>query len=102
LLAVPDTAGQERLAQRVVAEGLSVRSIEEMVALGETGTEASAGRRTRRKVPAPEAEDVAARLSDHLDTRVRVDLGRRRGRITIDFASAEDLERIARLIEQPR
>jgi ParB family transcriptional regulator, chromosome partitioning protein len=102
LLAVPDTAGQERLAQRVVAEGLSVRSIEEMVALGETGTEASAGRRPRRKVPAPEAEDVAARLSDHLDTRVRVDLGRRRGRITIDFASAEDLERIARLIEQPR
>jgi ParB family chromosome partitioning protein len=100
LLAVPNAAGQERLAQRVVAEGLSVRSIEEMVALGETGTEAPAGRRTRRKVPAPEAEDVAARLSDHLDTRVRVDLGRRRGRITIDFASAEDLERIARLIEQ--
>ena len=53
LLAVDDTAGQERLAQRVVAEGLSVRSIEEMVALGETGTEAPAGRRTRRKVPAP-------------------------------------------------
>ena len=51
-------------------------------------------------MPAPEADDVAARLSDHLDTRVRVDLGRRRGRITIDFASAEDLERIARLIEQ--
>ena len=100
LLAVPDSAGQERLAQRVVAEGLSVRSIEEMVALGETGEEESAVRRSRRKVPVPEAEDVAARLSDHLDTRVRVDLGRRRGRITIDFASAEDLERIARLIEQ--
>ena len=100
LLAVPDTAGQERLAQRVVAEGLSVRSIEEMVALGETGAETPALRRSRRKVPAPEAEDVAARLSDHLDTRVRVDLGRRRGRITIDFASAEDLERIARLIEK--
>ena len=57
-------------------------------------------RRTRRQVPAPEADDVAARLSDHLDTRVRVELGRRRGRITIDFATAEDLERIARLIEQ--
>ena len=100
LLAVADTAGQERLAQRVVAEGLSVRTIEEMVALGETGEDTSTSRRTRRKVPAPEADDVAARLSDHLDTRVRVDLGRRRGRITIDFASAEDLERIARLIEQ--
>jgi ParB family chromosome partitioning protein len=102
LLAVPDTAGQERLAQRVVAEGLSVRSIEELVTLGETGTETPALRRARRKVPAPEAEDVAARLSDHLDTRVRVDLGRRRGRITIDFASAEDLHRIARLIEETR
>jgi ParB family transcriptional regulator, chromosome partitioning protein len=100
LLAISDAAGQERLAQRVVAEGLSVRSIEEMVALGETGEDAPASRRPGRKVPVPEAEEVAARLSDHLDTRVRVDLGRRRGRITIDFASAEDLERIARLIEQ--
>jgi ParB family chromosome partitioning protein len=100
LLAVPDNAGQERLAQRVVAEGLSVRTIEELVALGETGDDDTASRRPQRRVPVPEAEDVAARLSDHLDTRVRVDLGRRRGRITIDFASAEDLERIARLIEQ--
>jgi ParB family transcriptional regulator, chromosome partitioning protein len=100
LLAVPDAAGQERLAQRVVAEGLSVRSIEELVALGDTGDETPAVRRPRRKVAAPEAEDVAARLSDHLDTRVRVDLGRSRGRITIEFASAEDLERIASLIEQ--
>ena len=100
LLAVTDPAGQERLAQRVVAEGLSVRSIEELVALGETGEDTPARRRMGRKVPAPEAEDVAARLSDHLDTRVRVDLGRRRGRITIDFASAEDLERIAGLIER--
>ena len=100
LLAITDAAGQERLAQRVVAEGLSVRSIEELVALGETGEDTPASRRPGRKVPVPEAEEVAARLSDHLDTRVRVDLGRRRGRITIDFASAEDLERIARLIEQ--
>jgi ParB family transcriptional regulator, chromosome partitioning protein len=100
LLGVPDAAGQERLAQRVVAEGLSVRSIEELVALGETGDDTPAVRRPRPRVAAPEAEEVAARLSDHLDTRVRVDLGRRRGRITIEFASADDLERIARLIEQ--
>ena len=53
LLAVADTAGQERLAQRVVAEGLSVRTIEEMVALGETGDRHLAPRRTARKVPAP-------------------------------------------------
>ena len=100
LLAVPDAAAQERLAQRVVAEGLSVRSVEELVALGETGDPTPAVRRPGRKVPVPEAEEVAARLSDHLDTRVRVDLGARRGRIMIDFASAEDLERIARLIEK--
>jgi ParB family transcriptional regulator, chromosome partitioning protein len=48
---------------------------------------------------APQAEEVAGRLSDLLDTRVRVDLGRARGRITIEFASADDLERIADLIE---
>ena len=48
---------------------------------------------------APQADEVAARLSDLLDTRVRVDLGRARGRITIDFASVDDLERIADLIE---
>ena len=100
LLGVPDAAAQERLAQRVVAEGLSVRSIEELVALGETGDDTPTSRRPGPKVVAPEAAEVAARLSDHLDTRVRVDLGRRRGRITIDFASADDLERIAELIEK--
>ncbi|HZA05764.1 MAG TPA: chromosome partitioning protein ParB, partial [Propionibacteriaceae bacterium] len=100
LLGVPDTAAQERLAQRVVAEGLSVRSIEELVALGETGDDTPTSRLPGPKVVAPEAAEVAARLSDHLDTRVRVDLGRRRGRITIDFASADDLERIAELIEK--
>ena len=75
LLAVDDTAGQERLAQRVVAEGLSVRSIEEMVALGETGTSAATAADAPATVVAPQADDVAARLSDRLDTRVRVDLG---------------------------
>lgn len=100
LLAVVNPAGQERLAQRVVAEGLSVRTIEEIVALGETGEDPPAVRRARRKVPAPEAQEVAARLSERLDTRVRVDLGRNRGRITIDFASADDLERIVELIEE--
>jgi ParB family transcriptional regulator, chromosome partitioning protein len=99
LLAVDDPAQQERLAQRIVAEGLSVRSIEEMVAVGDAGTNGRKPRRSRRTVVAPLADEVAARLSDLLDTRVRVDLGRSRGRITIEFASAEDLERIADLID---
>ena len=100
LLAVDDPAQQERLAQRIVAEGLSVRSIEEMVALGQAGGNGRKPRRSGRTVVAPQAEEVANRLSDVLDTRVRVDLGRSRGRITIEFASADDLKRIAELIDR--
>ena len=97
LLAVLEPAGQERLAQRVVAEGLSVRATEELVALGETGSEQPARRREAR--PTPEvATEIASRLSDHLDTRTRVDMGRSKGRITIEFASVEDLRRIASTI----
>jgi ParB family chromosome partitioning protein len=98
LLAVPEPAGQERLAQRVVAEGLSVRAVEELVALGETGSDESPRRRSPR--PTPEvASEVAGRLSDQLDTRVRVEMGRSRGRIVIDFATVDDLRRIAATIE---
>ena len=97
LLAVPEPAGQERLAQRVVAEGLSVRATEELVALGETGRDDTPRRRSPR--PTPEvAVEVAAQLSDHLDTRVRVEMGRTRGRIIVDFATAEDLQRLADLV----
>ncbi len=98
LLALNDPAHQERLAQRIVAEGLSVRTVEELVAVGETGN-GRKPRRSGRTVVAPQAEQMATRLSDHLDTRVRIDLGRARGRITIEFASADDLARIADLID---
>jgi ParB family chromosome partitioning protein len=102
LLAVPDGPGQERLAQRVVAEGLSVRALEELVTLGETGsrprTSSSAG---ARLVP-PQATELAARLSDHFDTRVRVDLGKNKGRITIEFASTDDMERIVAAMRLPQ
>jgi ParB family transcriptional regulator, chromosome partitioning protein len=92
LLALPDAAAQERLAQRIVAEGLSVRAVEEIVALGETGS-APLRRRSARAV-SPRASELAAVLSDHFETRVRVDQGKSKGRITIEFATAEDLERI--------
>ena len=92
LLAVPEPAGQERLAQRVVAEGLSVRATEELVALGETGRETP--RQRERREPPALASELAAQLSDRLDTRVRVEMGRAKGRIVVDFASTEDLERI--------
>ena len=98
LLALDDPASQERLAQRVVAEGLSVRDVEELVALGDAGRAPKAVRRKSARVAAPEAEDAAQRLSDRLDTRVRVEMGRSKGRIVVEFASAEDLERITELI----
>lgn len=105
LLGLDDAAGQERLAQRAVAEGLSVRAVEELVALRETGDAAdSAGGaqegagvaapgRPRRPV-APALQHLAERLSDRFETRVKVDLGRSKGRITVEFASIDDLERI--------
>ena len=98
LLAVEDAATQDRLAGRVVAEGISVRGLEEIVSVGDLGAERAApGRRNRPT--APGVEDLAARLSDRLETRVRVDLGKRKGRITVEFASLPDLERIVAMID---
>lgn len=93
LLVVEDPLAQERLAQRVVSEGLSVRAVEELVTVGETGAEKPAKRR-EAKLVAPKALELADRLSDHFETRVRVDLGKTKGRITIEFATIDDLERI--------
>ncbi len=98
LLGVEDPHLQDRLAGRVVAEGISVRGLEEIVAVGDMGAgHTSTPRRSRPT--APGVEDLAARLSDLLETRVRVDLGRRKGRITVEFASLPDLERIVGLID---
>ncbi len=97
LLGVEDPEAQDRLAGRVVAEGISVRGLEEIVSVGDLP---SGQTRTRRSRPtAPGLEDLSARLSDRLETRVKVDLGRRKGRITVEFASIPDLERIVGLID---
>lgn len=94
LLGLADAAAMERLAQRIVAEGLSVRSTEEIVAMGDE-PEAPEMRRRRRESPHAEGLDrLANRLADRFDTRVKVSMGQRKGRITIEFAGAEDLERI--------
>ena len=93
LLAVEDGAEIERLAQRVVAEGLSVRAVEEIVALG--GIQPTKRRATPRPGSHNEAVDALAdRLSDRFDTRVKVALGKARGRLTVEFASVQDLNRI--------
>jgi ParB family transcriptional regulator, chromosome partitioning protein len=96
LLGLDDSDAQEELAGRVVAEGLSVRATEELVALhlhGHGGTK-RARRTATPRITAPAISDLADRLSDTFDTRVRVDLGRRKGKITVEFASIDDLERI--------
>jgi ParB family chromosome partitioning protein len=98
LLTVEDSAAQERLAQRVVAEGLSVRATEELVTLGQGGATEERTRTRHRREPSPRAAEIADQLSDRLETTVRVDAGKSRGRITIDFATDDDLERIAALI----
>ncbi|HEX7105626.1 MAG TPA: ParB/RepB/Spo0J family partition protein [Acidothermaceae bacterium] len=93
LLGLADADAQERLSQRIVAEGLSVRAVEELVAVGEEGAPRKrTARPARRRAPA--LDDLAAGLSDQFETRVKVELGRSKGKITIEFASIDDLERI--------
>ena len=94
LLGLTDGAAMERLAQRIVAEGLSVRSVEEIVAIGAAETKAAARKAPRPGHRRPQLDDLAARLGDHFDTRVAISLGQRKGKITIEFASVDDLHRI--------
>ena len=96
LLGLADGASMERLAQRIVAEGLSVRSVEEIVALG--GDDAPRVRKPRPGARHPQLDDLAARLSDRFDTRVKINLGQRKGKLTVEFASVEDLNRIVGML----
>ena len=101
LVSVASPEIQDRLAQRVVAEGLSVRALEEIVTVSPEAERRSA-RRPGGRLHAPKLTDLAARLSDRFDTRVRVDLGRSKGKITVEFATIEDLERIVDLMDPRR
>ncbi|UYM07361.1 ParB/RepB/Spo0J family partition protein [Solicola gregarius] len=97
LVTVDNAEVQDRLAQRVVSEGMSVRGLEEIVAVGENDGEKPRARKA--KATAPRLADVSARLSERFDTRVKVDLGRTKGKITVEFASIDDLERIVKLMD---
>ena len=100
LLGLPSGDAIERLAQRIVAEGLSVRTVEEIVALGDmNGDDPTPAQRRRNKPVAPRLVDLADRLSDRFETRVKVDLGKTKGKITVEFASLDDLERIVTLMD---
>jgi ParB family chromosome partitioning protein len=97
LLAVEDPDAQDRLAARVVGEGISVRGLEEIVAVGDVGTTPT--RQRRNKPVAPGLAEIAERLSERLETRVKVDLGKAKGKITVEFASLSDLQRIVDVMD---
>ena len=97
LLSLTDEKEIENLANRIVAEGLTVRAVEEIVASG--GAKVKAGSVRSGKILAPKLKQISDDLADHLDTRVNVELGKKKGKIVIEFATIEDLERISKVIK---
>ena len=99
LLGLEDSDAMDKLAQRIVAEGLSVRATEEAVAISDSDSPAPAPRkRPRAGGHHAELDDLATRLADRLDTRVAISLGRNKGKISVEFASVDDLNRILALL----
>jgi len=97
ILGLADVNAMEQLANRIISEGLSVRATEEIVSLG---GETKEPRKKRAKPVSPRLKEISERLSDRYETRVRVELGKRKGKMTIEFASIDDLERILTLLER--
>ncbi|HTX62487.1 MAG TPA: ParB/RepB/Spo0J family partition protein [Acidimicrobiales bacterium] len=121
LLGSPDRVLQESLVRRIVAEGMTVRQVEEAVRVGDVGGSDSAlpegtdrsptvgttggttHRTAPRRLPEPGLLELEELLSTHLNTRVKVELRNRRGRVVVEFATLEDLERIYRaMVEGPQ
>jgi ParB family chromosome partitioning protein len=105
LLGSPDRALQEKLAKRIVAEGLSVRAVEEALRASvdpaeSNGEPSKAARTATRPLRPPGLLELESLLGDHLDTRVRVDMTAKRGKLTIEFSTLEDLERIYKVITE--
>jgi ParB family transcriptional regulator, chromosome partitioning protein len=96
LLSLTDEKEIENLANRIVAEGLTVRAVEEIAATG--AAKVKSGSVRSGKIIAPKLKEISEQLSDHLDTRVNVELGKQKGKIVIEFATIEDLERISKVI----
>jgi ParB family chromosome partitioning protein len=112
LLSLEEPVAQEELAARIVAEGLSVRATEEAVTLRRRDLGRSEADRTEldkapakpavaRSMRAPGLQHLAESLSDTFDTKVKVELGRRKGRIVVEFGSLEDLDRLVALMTRP-
>ena len=99
LLGLPTEAQMEALATRIVEEGLSVRTTEEIVALGGDYKEAKNPRKKLAKLDSPRLNEIAGELSDKLETRVKIAMGGKKGVISIEFASIQDLQRILDIID---
>ena len=97
LLSLTDEKEIENLANRIVAEGLTVRAVEEIVAIG--GAKVKSGSLRTGKSLSPKLKEISDQLSDYLETRVHVELGKKKGKIVIEFATVEDLERINKVIK---
>lgn len=109
LLGTPDRSFQEALAHRIVEEGLSVRSVEELIRRPQQPVEAAPSEHHSRAHDGPTRHlrppgllELEELLSEHLDTRVSVSMGGKRGKMVIEFATLEDLERIYRVMTEPR
>lgn len=100
LLGLPSHEAMDALAARIVAEGLSVRTTEEIVALGGDQSKAKKPKAQKQRITAPGLQDLADRLTDRLDTRVKVDMGKTKGVVSIEFATLGDLRRIVDLIDR--
>lgn len=98
LLSIEDPEAVEDLAARIVAEGLSVRATEEAATLAKSSPKRASKPAQQKGMDLPGLDDLAGRLSDRLDTRVKVAAGQKKGKITIEFGSAEDLDRLLGLI----
>lgn len=92
---------QEELAARVVAEGMSVRATEEAVTLANRDDKTAPTAPRRKPISMPGLQDVAEQLSSTFDTRVTVSLGKRKGKIVVEFGSVDDLQRIVDLMNRP-
>ncbi|MFM8922330.1 MAG: ParB/RepB/Spo0J family partition protein [Candidatus Nanopelagicaceae bacterium] len=99
LLGLADAAAIEKLAHRIVAEGLSVRAIEEIIAISKPSTKKS-GKSSKKS--SPELKELADQIGDALDTRVRIESAGGKGEIIIEYAGAEDLQRLFKLISSAR
>lgn len=101
LLALNSPEEMESLAQRIIAEGLSVRTTEELIRLGRVKAQTGSTRR-REKIVSALGQSVISSLSDLYETRVTITEGARKGKIVIEFAGEEDLQRIANLIAEQK